>query len=200
MALEEPEVSSENRGPGFVAIRRKIIFTQDEPEFLWVWVCEGSLLCVSGCLKQMHSHSCYKYSSRMDACKDSVALNEWSHFPHYSIVTSECCRKGRRRHRQISLRQLSSCLLWVIINVTSDRHLSPVSTGLNVWIRQSNQWHKRPHFFYIKLYCPGRQDLLSCPAVSLFKCADQCVLQFLIAKKDVFKDWPLLSEMQSGLL
>lgn len=31
MALEKPEVSSENRGPGFVAVRRKIIFTRDEP-------------------------------------------------------------------------------------------------------------------------------------------------------------------------
>lgn len=31
MALEKPEVSSENRGPGFVAVRRKIIFTHDEP-------------------------------------------------------------------------------------------------------------------------------------------------------------------------
>lgn len=37
MALEEPEVSSENRGPGFVAIRREVIFTQDEP--LLVCVC-----------------------------------------------------------------------------------------------------------------------------------------------------------------
>lgn len=36
MALEKPEVSSENRGPGFVASRRKIIFT------------EGELRCVCG--------------------------------------------------------------------------------------------------------------------------------------------------------
>lgn len=108
-------------------------------------LCEGSLLCVSGCLKQMHSHSCYKYSSRMDACKDGVALNRWSHFPHSSIVTSVTCYwKGKRRPRRISLRRLSS-----IINVTSDRHLSLVSTGLNVWIRQSNQEHKRPHFFIL---------------------------------------------------
>lgn len=40
MALEEPEVSSENRGPGFVAIRREVIFTQDEPLLVCVCVCE----------------------------------------------------------------------------------------------------------------------------------------------------------------
>lgn len=39
MALEEPEVSSENRGPGFVAIRREVIFTQDEPLLVCVCVC-----------------------------------------------------------------------------------------------------------------------------------------------------------------
>lgn len=54
MALEKPEVSSENRGPGFVAIRRKIIFTQDELQlcvFVCVcaclaFLCEGSVCCV----------------------------------------------------------------------------------------------------------------------------------------------------------
>lgn len=30
MALVKPEVSSENRGPGFAASQTKIIFTQDE--------------------------------------------------------------------------------------------------------------------------------------------------------------------------
>lgn len=39
MALEKPEVSSENRGPGFVASQRKIIFT------------EGELLCVCVCVE-----------------------------------------------------------------------------------------------------------------------------------------------------
>lgn len=39
MALEKPEVSSENRGPGFDAVPRKIIFTQDELLFFFCPVC-----------------------------------------------------------------------------------------------------------------------------------------------------------------
>lgn len=39
MALEKPEVSSENRGPGFGTIQNMMIFTQDKPQLVCMCVC-----------------------------------------------------------------------------------------------------------------------------------------------------------------
>lgn len=66
MALEEPEVSSENRGPGFVAIRREVIFTQDEP----------LLVCLCECQDAYNTCILTPATNITPEFKDGVALNE----------------------------------------------------------------------------------------------------------------------------
>lgn len=96
MALEKPEVSSENRGPGFVASWRKIIFTQDE---LWcVCVCVSvSSVWLSACDAFLHlqqKHPMFVYS---------LFFLHSSNGP----LESRYWHTGEDTGRQISLRQLS---------------------------------------------------------------------------------------------